>query len=127
MISMSNIFTHLRRPEHGLSEIDCASRLEVKLELDLALKVSVGLSQDFALDVVGPENGLLQLDVAESHKGEAETLEGLAVPLVDEDLPVCRQVQSPNLNEERANLSRLHSPFHHFQVCFLLCKYKFQR
>ena len=90
-------FTHLRRPEHGLSEVDGAPRLEVKLELDLALEVSVGLGQHFALDVVCPENGLLQLDVAEGHKGEAETLQGLAVPLVDEDLPVGRQVQSAHL------------------------------
>ena len=72
-------------------------RLEVKFELDFALKVAVGLRQNLALDVVCAKDGLFQLHVAKSHEREAETLQGLALPLVDKDLAMGGQIESANL------------------------------
>ena len=51
--------THLRCAEHSGAEVDGPTGLEVELELGLADKVAVGLGSNLALDVIGPENGLL--------------------------------------------------------------------
>ena len=40
----------------------------MKLELGLSLPVAVGLSDHLAFDVVGPEDGLLELDFSQSLK-----------------------------------------------------------
>ena len=58
--------THLSCPEHGLTKVDGAARLEVQLEFGLAGKVAVGLGADAALDVVGTEDGLLKLDLEQT-------------------------------------------------------------
>ena len=66
----------------------------MKLELDLPLEVAVGLGLDAALDVVRPEDGLLELDVSECDEGEAERLEAVALLLVVEDHPVGGEVEA---------------------------------
>lgn len=65
----------------------------MQLELDLSLEISVGLGNDFALDVVGSKDWLLQFDVAKSNEGETEALERGAALLVVKDHPVRRQIQ----------------------------------
>ena len=60
--------THLRSAEHGGAKVDGPAGLEVELELGLAHKVAVGLGSNLALDVIRPENGLLQLHLKKKVK-----------------------------------------------------------
>lgn len=60
---MVNLLTHLCSSQHGLAEIDGTSGFEVKLKSGLANKVAIGLGANFAFDIIGTENRLLQFNL----------------------------------------------------------------
>jgi hypothetical protein len=60
-----NVLTHLCGSEHGRSEVDGSARLEVELELGLALPVAVRLRDNLALDVVCTKDRLLQFNLSQ--------------------------------------------------------------
>jgi hypothetical protein len=58
--------------QHGRAEVDGTSGLEVELELGLALPISVRLRDDFAPNVVGPEDRLLKLNFSQGLQEQEE-------------------------------------------------------
>ena len=63
---------HRGRLQHRLAEVNGAAGLEVELELCLAGEVAARLGPHLALDVVSPEDRLLELHVLEGDEGEGE-------------------------------------------------------
>lgn len=77
--------------------LNCAACLEMELELDLAHVVSIWLSANLSLDVVGPENGLFDFHIRKSNKWGTERLHRIRGLLAIEDHSVGGEINPATL------------------------------